>query len=86
MDDIDISQPTVSRTLGCLFSPQICAQCIKFPLNLQEIPQQKKNQEVFFLKIAGFPGIGGAIDGTHVQFPLFVGQNANPPPLPPLGR
>nr|XP_034334751.1 putative nuclease HARBI1 [Crassostrea gigas] len=66
-DDMGVSQPTVSRsitaTLRCLSSPRICAQFIKFPLNLQEI---RKNQEEFF-KIAGFPGIVGAIDGTHVQ-------------------
>lgn len=66
-DDMGVSQPTVSRaitaTLGCLSSPQICAQFIKFPLNFQEI---RKNQEEFF-KSAGFPEIVGAIDGTHVQ-------------------
>ncbi|XP_052691859.1 putative nuclease HARBI1 [Crassostrea angulata] len=62
-----VSQPTVSMaitaTLRCLSSPQICAQFIKSPLNIHEI---RKNQEEFF-KIAGFPGIVGAIDGTHVQ-------------------
>nr|XP_034332395.1 putative nuclease HARBI1 [Crassostrea gigas] len=66
-DDMGVSQPTVSRaitaTLRSLSSPQICAQFIKFPLNVHEI---RKNQEEFF-KIAGFPGIVGAIDGTHVQ-------------------
>lgn len=66
-NDMGVSQPTVSRaitaTLRCLSSPQNCAQFIKFPSNPQKIC---KNQEEFF-KVAGFPGIVGTIDGTHVQ-------------------
>ncbi|XP_062589423.1 putative nuclease HARBI1 [Saccostrea cucullata] len=66
-DDLGISQPTVSRaitaTIKSLSSPGIVAQFIKFPLDHGAI---RKNQEDFF-SIAGFPGVVGAIDGTHVQ-------------------
>ena len=66
-DDMGVSQPTVSRaisvTLDSLTSPAVVSRFIRFPTDATAI---RKNQEGFFA-IAGFPGIVGAIDGTHIQ-------------------
>lgn len=66
-DDMGVSQSTVSRaitaTLQSLSSQRIVTQFIKFPQNTPDI---RKNQEEFF-SIAGFPGVVGTIDGTHIQ-------------------
>ena len=66
-DDMGVSQPTVSRaisvTLDSLTSPALVSRFIRFPTNATVI---RKNQEGFFA-IAGFPGIFGAINGTHIQ-------------------
>lgn len=75
---MDFLQSTVSRaittTFRCLSSPRICAQSIKFLLDLQEI---RKNQEVFF-KIVRFPGVVGAIDGAHMyKLSLFPNTETN---------
>lgn len=76
-DDMGVSQPTVFRaitaTLRCVSSPQICAQFIKFPLNLQEI---RKNQEGFF-KIAGFPGIVGPSMAHMFKSSLLLNTKTN---------
>lgn len=66
-DDMGVSQPTVSRaisvTLQSLSSDRMVQQFIRFPVQADQI---RRNQEHFF-QVAGFPGIVGAIDGTHVQ-------------------
>ncbi|XP_056016141.1 putative nuclease HARBI1 [Ostrea edulis] len=66
-DDMGVSQPTVSRaitvTLASLTSPLMISRFVQFPSSAAEI---RRNQESFHA-IAGFPGIVGAIDGTHIQ-------------------
>jgi hypothetical protein len=66
-DNMGVSQSTVSRainaTLDCLTSPRVVAQFIKFPQNPPDI---HRIQEKFY-SIARFPGVVGAIDGTHIQ-------------------
>jgi hypothetical protein len=64
---MSVSQSTVSRaistTLTSLTSPLIIRRFIQFPSSAAEIRQ---NQEAFYA-IAGFPGVVGTIDGTHIQ-------------------
>ncbi|XP_061184381.1 putative nuclease HARBI1 [Saccostrea echinata] len=66
-DDMGVSQSSVSRAVSCtirsLSSDRMVRRFIKFPTSPDAI---RRNQEHFF-QIAGFPGIVGAIDGTHVQ-------------------
>lgn len=66
-DDMGVSQSSVSRAISCtirsLSSERMVRRFIKFPTTPDAI---RHNQERFF-QIAGFPGIVGAIDGTHVQ-------------------
>ncbi|XP_064614546.1 putative nuclease HARBI1 [Liolophura sinensis] len=66
-DDIGVSQPTVSRaiiaTVRSLSSNQQIAQFIRFPLTAREM---RDKQETFYAA-AQFPGIVGAIDGTHIR-------------------
>lgn len=60
-DLISVSQPTVSRIVKMvshLFSLKI-QQFIKFPNNLERIKED-------FYTIARFPGVVGAVDGTHI--------------------
>ncbi|XP_060805953.1 putative nuclease HARBI1 isoform X2 [Amyelois transitella] len=60
-DLISISQPTVSRIVkrvSHLFCLKV-REFIKFPNNLQRIKED-------FYVIASFPGIIGAVDGTHI--------------------
>lgn len=58
-DDMGVSQSSVSRSIFCtirsLFSERMVRRFIKFPTTPDAI------------RISGFPGIVGAIDGTHVQ-------------------
>lgn len=66
-DDFGTTQPTISRvitqTLDALADPQIRRQFMKFPRTVQEV--QRKQRE--FMETSGFPGVVGAIDGTHVR-------------------
>lgn len=66
-DDFGTTQPTISRvitqTVDALADPDILCQFIKFPLTRQEV--QRKQDE--FMESTGFPGVVGAIDGTHVR-------------------
>lgn len=66
-DDMGVSQPTVSRaisaTLTSLTSPAMINRFVRFPTNAADV---RRSQEAFFA-IAGFPGVVGAVDGTHVQ-------------------
>ncbi|XP_050700193.1 putative nuclease HARBI1 [Eriocheir sinensis] len=66
-DDLGPSQQTVIRvtreTVYALAQPHIVRRFIKFPLTVQET--QVKRRE--FEEIAGFPGVVGAVDGTHVR-------------------
>ena len=66
-DDLGPSQPTISRVisqaLDALTQPRIIAQFINFPTTQREIARRQAD----FLNIAGFPGVVGAIDGTHIR-------------------
>ncbi|XP_062849563.1 putative nuclease HARBI1 [Trichomycterus rosablanca] len=66
-DDLGPSQPTISRvvmqTIMALTARQIVTRFIDFPTTPRVI-QQKQTQ---FMQIAGFPGVVGAIDGTHIK-------------------
>ncbi len=66
-DDLGPSQSTVSRvlngTIAALTTPNIVRQFIDFPTDLQTLRQKQEA----FMRIAGFPGVVGAIDGTHVH-------------------
>ncbi|XP_057200033.1 putative nuclease HARBI1 [Triplophysa rosa] len=66
-DDLGPSQSTVSRVLNttveALTTPDIVRQFIIFPTDLQTIQQKQAD----FMRIAGFPGVVGAIDGTKVH-------------------
>ncbi len=66
-DDLGPSQSTVSRvlngTIAALTTPNIVRQFIDFPTDLQTLRQKQEA----FMRIAGFPGVVGAIDGTHVR-------------------
>ncbi|XP_041364333.1 putative nuclease HARBI1 [Gigantopelta aegis] len=66
-DDFGLSQPSISKviteTLNALTTPVIIRRFITFPLNHHEV----RMNEAAFLQIAGFPGVVGVIDGTHVR-------------------
>lgn len=66
-DDLGPSQQTVSRviteTLSALSSNEILMHFLKFPITLNECHRKA----VDFQQIAGFPGVIGAIDGTHIR-------------------
>lgn len=66
-DDLGPSQPSISRivmeTIMALTAPHIVTRFIDFPTTPRVI-QQKQAQ---FMQIAGFPGVVGAIDGTHIK-------------------
>ncbi|KAK4307202.1 hypothetical protein Pmani_021018 [Petrolisthes manimaculis] len=66
-DDFGLSQPTISRaisqTVDALTAPHIITRFIDFPTNPMEIQRIQAD----FYRIAGFPGVVGAIDGTHVK-------------------
>ncbi|XP_045115832.1 putative nuclease HARBI1 [Portunus trituberculatus] len=66
-DDFGVSQPTISRviwqTITALTAPRVFHQFLKFPLTRQEV----QRKQVEFMAIAGFPGVVGVIDGTHVR-------------------
>ncbi|KAK3873579.1 hypothetical protein Pcinc_021422 [Petrolisthes cinctipes] len=66
-DDLGPSQQTVSRviteTLDALSSRPILAQFIKFPIT----PQETQRKKMEFVQVAGFPGVIGVIDGTHIR-------------------
>lgn len=66
-DDMEVSQSSVCRAISCttrsLSSEKLARRFIKFPTTPDAILQSQE----LFLRIAGCPGIVGAIDGTHVQ-------------------
>ena len=68
-DDIGMTQQSVSKvitqTLDALTAPPapFIARCIKFPQLQDEIRQRQAK----FREIANFPGVVGAIDGTHIR-------------------
>lgn len=66
-DDLGLSQPSVSRvitqTITALSEPLIVSQFISFPLDIPTLQAQK----TAFMNIAGFPGVVGVIDGTHIR-------------------
>ncbi|KAK3858137.1 hypothetical protein Pcinc_035646 [Petrolisthes cinctipes] len=80
MDDLGPSQQTVSQviteTLMALSSNAILTQFITFPIT----PHETQRKIVDFQQIAGFPGVIGAIDGTHVRISApseFEGEYVN---------
>lgn len=66
-DDFGTSQPTVSRaitqTLNALAQRDNFRRFVNFPVTQQEV--QLKQQQ--FMQVAGFPGVVGVVDGTHVR-------------------
>ena len=66
-DDFGVSQATISRviwqSISALTAPHVFHQLVKCPRSRQEV--QRKQAE--FMAIAGFPGVVGVIDGTHVR-------------------
>ena len=66
-DDFGTTQATISRvitqTLDALADPDILCQFIKFPTTQYEV--QRKQEE--FMEGYRFPGVVGAIDGTHIR-------------------
>ncbi|XP_062602463.1 putative nuclease HARBI1 [Saccostrea cucullata] len=66
-DDFGIHQSTVSRIVQrvstALTRPHIIQRYIKFPTDAQTIHRHQTD----FHAIANFPGVLGAIDGTHVR-------------------
>ncbi|XP_062607876.1 putative nuclease HARBI1 [Saccostrea cucullata] len=75
-DDMGVSQSSISRAISCTIKSlsfiQMVRRFINFPTSPDEI---RRNQERFF-QIAGFPGIVGTIDVTHVQI-IAPRQNEN---------
>uniref|UniRef100_A0A3P9BWJ3 Putative nuclease HARBI1 n=1 Tax=Maylandia zebra TaxID=106582 RepID=A0A3P9BWJ3_9CICH len=66
-DDLGLSQSSVSRVitqiLTALSQPNIVTQFVSFPLDARTLHTHKRA----FMDIAGFPGVVGVIDGTHVR-------------------
>ncbi|XP_056121345.1 putative nuclease HARBI1 [Rhinichthys klamathensis goyatoka] len=66
-NDLGLSQSSVSRvitqTLTALSQPNIVTQFVSFPLDARTLHTHKRA----FMDIAGFPGVVGVIDGTHVR-------------------
>ncbi|XP_045127566.1 putative nuclease HARBI1 [Portunus trituberculatus] len=66
-DDFGVSQPTISRviwqTIIALIASCVFHQFVKFSLTRQEV----QRKQVEFMAIAGFRGVVGVIDGTHVR-------------------
>ena len=66
-DDLGPTQASVSRaitdTLQALTQPELLCDFVEFPLTLPEI--HRKQEE--FQQIAGFPGVVGVIDCTHIR-------------------
>ena len=66
-DDFGTNQSTISRvitqTLEALTEPEVYTRFVKFPLTQQEI----RVHQAQFYRLARFPGVVGAIDGTHVK-------------------
>ncbi|XP_066960858.1 putative nuclease HARBI1 [Macrobrachium rosenbergii] len=66
-DDFGLSQPTISRiitqTVDALTVPRMIQRFVKFPTNPVEIQRIQAD----FSQIAGFPGVVGVIDGTHIK-------------------
>ncbi len=53
----------ITLTITALSDPLIVSQFIAFPLDIPTLQAQK----TAFMHIAGFPGVVGVIDGTHVR-------------------
>lgn len=66
-DDLGLSQQAtskvISQTLDALVTPAFISRFIKFPTRQGEVQQNQAD----FMQIAGFPGVVGVIDGTHIR-------------------
>lgn len=66
-DAFGLSQPTISRviiqTFYALTARPILTRFMHFPENPEEI----RNIQGKFSRIAGFPGVVSATDGTHIR-------------------
>ncbi|XP_056004148.1 putative nuclease HARBI1 [Ostrea edulis] len=66
-DNFGLHQSTVSRIIQrvttALVQPNIVKRFVSFPMD----PGTIRKHQVDFFAIAGFPGVVGAIDGTHVR-------------------
>ena len=66
-DDFNVHQSTssriVNRVSAALSRPAIVSRFVKFPTDGHSIRQHK----VDIHAVAGFPGVVGAVDGTHVR-------------------
>lgn len=66
-DDLGLSQQSTSRviseTLDALVTPAFVSRFIKFPTRDADIRRTKDE----FRQYHGFPGVVGAIDGTHIR-------------------
>lgn len=71
-DLIHVSQPTISRTMTNFLAAilQLRPEIVKFPDDLQSVKRR-------FFGISGFPGVIGAVDGTHVEI-IRPAINQNP--------
>ena len=73
-DEIGLSQPTLSRILASV-SEAIASKrsdFIKFPDTREAIIRVQRE----FMDYCGFPGVIGAVDGTHIPIRSPGGDNA----------
>ena len=63
-DFIDVAQPTVSQVLNKFVENMvnIAPSFIYMPSNSMDILRAKRE----FYKVAGFPGVIGCVDGSHI--------------------
>lgn len=66
-DDMGMTQQSASKviaeTLNALMAPAFISRFIRFPRLQHDIQQNQED----FRQIANFPGVIGAIDGTHIR-------------------
>ena len=66
-DDLGLSQQAISQVIGqtldALVTPVFVRRFLKFPTRQADI----RRKQAEFMEIGGFPGVVGAIDGTHIR-------------------
>ncbi|XP_064478311.1 putative nuclease HARBI1 isoform X1 [Ornithodoros turicata] len=72
-DVVNVSQPTVSRAIATLSRAlaRLRPDHVRLPT-----PDEIPDVRLQFYKIAGFPGVTGCIDGTHIPIQSPGGENA----------